>query len=219
MKLILRELGTVDYQICLQAMQRFTQNRTATSTDEIWIVQHHPVYTLGQAGKKEHILQTNGIPIVQSDRGGQVTYHGPGQWVFYLMINLKRQNLGVRQFVSKMEQSVIQMLQAHGITSNPLANAPGVYVNGAKIAAVGLRIKRNCSYHGISINVNADLSAFAGINPCGYAGLKVINASDLNKTLTLTAIKKSLISAIMTQYNVSEIIKNHDLPEVWHEYC
>ncbi len=215
--MVLRELGIVDYQNCFNAMKAFTQNRQTDTLDECWIVQHNPVYTLGQAGKKTHILNAQNIPIVQSDRGGQVTYHGIGQWVFYLLFNLKRHNLGVRQFVTLMEQSVIQMLKSHGVESNSLPNAPGVYVNGAKIAALGLRVKRSCSYHGISINVNVDLTAFDGINPCGYQGLQVINTTGLNQTLTQSVIKTSLIKQIQTQFQFSNVINNNDLPEVWHE--
>ena len=217
MDIVFRQLGVVDYQPCFNAMKTFTQNRTEATTDECWLVQHKPVYTLGQAGKKEHILNAKTIPIIQSDRGGQVTYHGIGQWVFYLLFNLKRHNMGVRQFVTKMEQSVIQMLQAKGVQSNSLTDAPGVYVNGAKIAALGLRVKRGCSYHGISINVDTDLTPFNGINPCGYEGLEVINTTDLDATLTQTVIKTALKKQIMTQFNFNKAINNNDLPEAWHE--
>ena len=179
-----RRLGRVEYAPTFAAMQEFTATRTAETTDELWIVEHPPVFTLGQAGKPEHLLRDIGIPLVQIDRGGQVTYHGPGQVVIYLLLDLNRRQLKVRELVRHIEQAVIDLLAAHGVTAERHTNAPGVYVAGAKIAALGLRIRRGCSYHGVALNVQMDLSPFAAINPCGYPGLAVTQTHDLGLTLT-----------------------------------
>ena len=179
-----RRLGRVEYAPTFAAMQEFTATRTAETTDELWIVEHPPVFTLGQAGKPEHLLRDIGIPLVQIDRGGQVTYHGPGQVIIYLLLDLNRRQLKVRELVRHIEQAVIDLLAAHGVTAERHANAPGVYVAGAKIAALGLRIRRGCSYHGVALNVQMDLSPFAAINPCGYPGLAVTQTHDLGLTLT-----------------------------------
>ena len=179
-----RRLGRVEYAPTFAAMQEFTATRTAETTDELWIVEHPPVFTLGQAGKPEHLLRDIGIPLVQIDRGGQVTYHGPGQVIIYLLLDLNRRQLKVRELVRHIEQAVIDLLAAHGVTAERHTNAPGVYVAGAKIAALGLRIRRGCSYHGVALNVQMDLSPFAAINPCGYPGLAVTQTHDLGLTLT-----------------------------------
>ena len=179
-----RRLGRVEYAPTFAAMQEFTATRTAETADELWIVEHPPVFTLGQAGKPEHLLRDIGIPLVRIDRGGQVTYHGPGQVVIYLLLDLNRRQLKVRELVRHIEQAVIDLLAAHGVTAERHANAPGVYVAGAKIAALGLRIRRGCSYHGVALNVQMDLSPFAAINPCGYPGLAVTQTHDLGLTLT-----------------------------------
>ena len=179
-----RRLGRVEYAPTFAAMQDFTATRTAETADELWIVEHPPVFTLGQAGKPEHLLRDIGIPLVQIDRGGQVTYHGPGQVVIYLLLDLNRRQLKVRELVRHIEQAVIDLLAAHGVTAERHANAPGVYVAGAKIAALGLRIRRGCSYHGVALNVQMDLSPFAAINPCGYPGLAVTQTHDLGLALT-----------------------------------
>ena len=184
MKPVVKRLGRVDYQPTFQAMLDFTASRTAETPDEIWIVEHPPVYTLGQAGKPEHILKDVGIPVVKIDRGGQVTYHGPGQVVIYLLLDLARLKTKVRELVTAIEQAVIDLLAGHGLTAERRDGAPGVYVGDAKIAALGLRIRNGCSYHGVSLNVDMDLSPFAAINPCGYAGLKVIQTKDLHVPLT-----------------------------------
>ena len=217
MELIVRELGKVDYQQCWQAMHDFTLARHGQTLDECWIVQHDPVYTLGQAAKKEHILNAHDIPVIQTDRGGQVTYHAPGQWVFYLLVDLKRHDLGVRQFVSKMENAVIAMLEEYEIKANADPKAPGVYVDGAKIAALGMRIKRRCSYHGLSVNVNMDLTPFNWINPCGYKGLKVINTRQLNSKLDLNRVKVAMLKQLIKQFSVSRIKPQRQLPETWPE--
>lgn len=180
--MLIRQLGRVDYQFTLQAMQDFTASRDANTPDELWLLEHPPVYTQGQAGKPEHVLNPGDIPIVQIDRGGQVTYHGPGQLVGYLLFDLKRHKIGVRDLVRKIEQSVIDLLAEYGISSYGKVDAPGVYVmrdgTEAKIAALGLRIRNGCSYHGLSLNVNMDLEPFQRINPCGYAGMKVTQIAD-----------------------------------------
>jgi lipoyl(octanoyl) transferase len=182
--LLVKRLGRVEYEPTWQAMQSFTANRQPETPDELWIVEHPPVYTLGQAGKPEHVLQDIGIPIVKIDRGGQVTYHGPGQVVIYLLLDLSRLKIKVRELVTAIEQAVIDFLASHKVTAERHDGAPGVYVGEAKIAALGLKIKNGCSYHGLSLNVDMDLSPFAAINPCGYAGLKVIQTKDLNVPLT-----------------------------------
>ena len=180
-------------------MQDFTATRTAETPDEIWIVEHPPVYTLGQAGKPEHILHDIGIPIVKIDRGGQVTYHGPGQVVIYLLLDLSRRKLKVRELVTAIEQGVIDLLAKHAVTAERRAGAPGVYVGDAKIAALGLRIRNGCSYHGVSLNVDMDLSPFAAINPCGYAGLKVIQTKDFNIPLSAHEAGEQLSQHLLQQ--------------------
>ena len=194
-----RRLGRVEYAPTFAAMQEFTATRTAETTDELWIVEHPPVFTLGQAGKPEHLLRDIGIPLVQIDRGGQVTYHGPGQVVIYLLLDLNRRQLKVRELVRHIEQAVIDLLAAHGVTAERHANAPGVYVAGAKIAALGLRIRRGCSYHGVALNVQMDLSPFAAINPCGYPGLAVTQTHDLGLTLTPDAAADELTRHLLLQ--------------------
>ena len=178
-ELAMRRLGIVDYQPTWRAMQQFTAQRSANTPDEIWLCQHPPVFTLGLAGKTEHLLTDIGVPVVNIDRGGQVTYHGPGQLVAYLLLDLKRRNLGVRALVTRIEQALIDLLAAYAIPAERLPGAPGVYVQGAKIAALGLRIKNGCCFHGLSLNVDMDLSPYAAINPCGYAGMPVTQLREL----------------------------------------
>lgn len=196
---VVKRLGRVDYQSTFQAMQDFTASRTAETPDEIWIVEHPPVYTLGQAGKPEHILRDIGIPLVKIDRGGQVTYHGPGQVVIYLLLDLARLKIKVRELVTAIEQAVIDLLAEYGVTAERHAGAPGVYVGEAKIAALGLRIRNGCSYHGVSLNVDMDLSPFASINPCGYAGLKVVQTKDFNIPLTAHEAGEQLSQHLLQQ--------------------
>lgn len=178
-KTVIRQLGLQDYQTVWQAMQAFTGERDAGTADEIWITEHPPVYTLGLNGKREHLLGLNDIPVVEVDRGGQVTYHGPGQLVVYLLADLRRLSMGPRQAVSVLENAMIAALRQYGIGAEARADAPGVYVGGKKIGALGLRIKRGCSYHGLSLNNCMDLAPFLGINPCGYAGMQVTQLADL----------------------------------------
>jgi len=177
-----RPLGLVPYEATWRAMQSFTAGRDANTEDEIWLVEHPPVFTLGQAGRREHLLADVGIPVVAIDRGGQVTYHGPGQVVAYVLLDLRRRGYGVKELVRRLEDAVIEVLAAEGIVAGRRDGAPGVYVGeaagGAKIAALGLRIRNGCSYHGVSLNVAMDLSPFAAINPCGYAGLAVTQMQD-----------------------------------------
>jgi lipoyl(octanoyl) transferase len=174
----------------------FTAARDATTADELWVVEHDPVFTLGQAGRPEHLRDTGGIPVVRSDRGGQVTYHGPGQLTLYLLLDLRRANLGVRQLVALLEQAVIKSLATLGIAADIRASAPGVYVRGAKIASLGLRVRHGCCYHGLALNVAMDLSPFARIDPCGYPGLPVTQLADLGCDLPLAAVADILIAQL-----------------------
>lgn len=177
--LAIKHLGLVDYEPTWRAMQDFTAQRGPETPDEIWLLQHPPIFTLGLAGKREHILQVSDIPIVPIDRGGQVTYHGPGQIVAYVLLDLKRRGYGVRELVQRLEQSVMDLLGDYNIEAQRRAKAPGVYVDDKKIAALGLRIKQGCSYHGLALNVDMDLAPFQAINPCGYEGLEVTQLRDL----------------------------------------
>ncbi|MCO7557170.1 lipoyl(octanoyl) transferase LipB [Metapseudomonas otitidis] len=178
-ELIVRRLGLVEYLPTFEAMRRLTAERNEQTPDEIWLLQHPQVFTQGQAGKAEHLLAPGDIPVIQVDRGGQVTYHGPGQLVAYLMLDLRRLGLGVRELVTAMEQSLVDVLATYGIEAAPKADAPGVYVNGDKVASLGLRVSRGCSFHGLALNVDMDMSPFWRINPCGYAGLKMVQLKDL----------------------------------------
>ncbi|KPP98218.1 lipoyl(octanoyl) transferase LipB [Marinobacter sp. HL-58] len=177
-ELIVRTLGEQPYLETWEAMKAFTAGRDASTPDEIWLLEHPRVYTQGQAGKAEHILAPGDIPVIQVDRGGQVTYHGPGQLVVYLMIDLTRHRLGVRTLVDVIEKSIVQTLAEFGINAAPRPDAPGVYVDDAKIASLGLRVKRGCSFHGLALNVAMDMEPFHRINPCGYAGMRMCQVSD-----------------------------------------
>lgn len=198
--LIVRDLGEQPYVQTWEKMQRFTNERTETTQDECWLVTHPPVYTLGQAGKREHILAPGDIDIVKSDRGGQVTYHGPGQLVCYLMINLRRRHLGVRDLVTGIENSIIKLLHQHGIEALARKDAPGVYVEGRKLASLGLRVRKGSSYHGLSLNVDMDLAPFKGINPCGYEGLEVTDLRRLGMTSGLQAIGGELVNLLRAEF-------------------
>lgn len=191
-------LGLADYQPTWEAMRAFTAARTADTPDEIWLVQHPPTYTQGQAGKPEHILNPQGIPVVQIDRGGQVTYHGPGQIVMYLLLDLRRWKINVRDLVRLMEQSVIEVLAQSGVVARGREDAPGVYVGEAKIASLGLKIRNGCCYHGLAFNVEMDLTPFACINPCGYAGLQVTQARDVGVTASLQELEQQLAQHLVT---------------------
>ncbi|MFT5082051.1 MAG: lipoyl(octanoyl) transferase [Lentisphaeria bacterium] len=187
-------------------MRSFTNDRTATTCDELWLVEHPAVYTQGQAGKAEHILVPNTIPLVQSDRGGQVTYHGPGQLVAYPLVDLKRMKLGVRELVNKIEHSVVVFLRSFGLDGSPKADAPGVYVAGKKIASLGLRVRKSCSYHGVAININADLAPFTNINPCGYEGLEMVNLVDLLPScVPRESVSVSTVAAVYAEILAAEL--------------
>ena len=187
------QLGQLDYATSLTRQVEFVDQRGPNTPDEIWCLQHNPVYTLGLAGKAEHILNQNYIPVYQTDRGGQVTYHGPGQLVVYLLLDLKRKAVSVKKYVHSLEQALIDMLEGLDIFAERNAGAPGVYVNGEKIAALGIRIRRGCCYHGISLNVNMDLSPFAGINPCGYPGMVVTQLANHGKHIDVNEAALALI--------------------------
>jgi lipoyl(octanoyl) transferase len=180
-----RWLGRVEYEPTWRAMQRFTDERGGDTPDEVWFLEHPPVFTQGMAGKAEHVLAAGDIPVVQIDRGGQVTYHGPGQLVVYPLLDLRRRGLGVRELVVALEQAVIALCSGHGIEAAGRRDAPGVYVDGRKLASIGLRVRRGASYHGLALNVDGDLEPFARINPCGYAGLEMTRLADLGVTLDL----------------------------------
>jgi len=191
-----RHLGTVDYQPTWQAMRAFTDTRTPDTPDELWVLEHPPVYTLGQAGKREHLLNADAIPVVETDRGGQVTYHGPGQLVVYTLIDLRRAGYSIRDLVVRLENAIIETLDAYGVSARGRRDAPGVYVDGAKIAALGLRVRRGCTYHGLSLNIDVDLAPFAGINPCGYAGLEVVSTRSLGVVASRETVVADLLKSL-----------------------
>jgi len=200
LKLIIRQFeGLQDYTNTWQAMQQFTQQRDENTADEIWLLEHHPVYTLGRNGKREHLLNPKDIPIVPIDRGGQVTYHGPGQLIAYLLLHIRRLNIGIRHLVSQMEDSIVNTLADYGIHAVGDRDAPGVYVKGKKIAALGLRVTRGYTYHGLSFNIDMDLSPFNGINPCGYAELEVTQCKDVG----ITDSKAHIINKLTTYLSQS----------------
>lgn len=196
MGITVKYLGRVEYEPTWRAMQDFTAARDESTPDELWLLEHPPVFTLGQVGKREHLLQATDIPVVAIDRGGQITYHGPGQIVIYVLVDLKRRGYGVKELVSRMEQAVIDLLAQSGIAAARKAGAPGVYVDGAKIAALGLRIKQGRSYHGLALNVDMDLSPFALINPCGYPGMAVTQMRDLGIAGNAEELGKKLLALL-----------------------
>lgn len=191
--LIIRNLGLRDYISTYRAMREFTERRTERTSDEIWLLEHPPVFTLGRKSILEHILDAGYIPVIQTDRGGQVTYHGPGQLIVYLLLDLQRRAMGIRSLVNTIQDSVMTLLMNYGIDSSIRPDAPGVYVDSRKIASIGLRVRRGCCYHGMSINIAMDLMPFGSINPCGYAGLKVTQISDLQGPVDIETVSASLI--------------------------
>ena len=208
--LIVRQLGLQDYQEIWHKMQDFTDNRNAETIDEVWLVEHYPVFTQGQAGKPEHLLQSGAIPLVQSDRGGQITYHGPGQQVMYVLIDIRRhQNLNVRRLVTALEQSVVRTLADYAIEGYSKVDAPGVYIDGKKICSLGLRIRKGCSFHGLAFNINMDLQPFHYINPCGYAGLEMCQLADFigRDEAVLDKVSPKLVNhlAELLGYNLTKI--------------
>ena len=200
-KILVRHLGLQPYEPVSQAMHEFTDSRDDTTPDEIWLVEHLPVFTQGQAGKAEHLLMTGDIPVIQSDRGGQVTYHGPGQQVMYVLLNLKRRKLGVRELVTLLEQTVVNTLAEYGIEAHPRADAPGVYVGEMKICSLGLRIRKGCSFHGLALNINMDLTPFQRINPCGYAGMEMTQMRQWVDTATPENIRPVLLKNMLALLN------------------
>lgn len=199
MELLIRQLGRQPYESVWLDMQRFTDQRDKNTNDEIWIVQHPPVFTLGKSGKTEHLLSTGDIPVVQVDRGGQVTYHGPGQIVAYVLLDLNRLKLGVRELVTRLENGVIDLLSEYGIKAESKKEAPGVYVDGRKIAALGLRVRRGCCFHGLALNVDMDMEPFGRINPCGYEGLEVAQLADFISDINFDIITQQLLSRLERQ--------------------
>ena len=190
--MIVRALGVTGYEATWRAMQRFTDSRDGGAEDELWLTEHPPVYTLGLAGRREHVLRDNGIPLLKVDRGGQVTYHGPGQLVAYALVDLRRARLGIRDMVRRLETAVIEWLAMHDVEAYGKVDAPGVYVGSAKIAAIGLRVRNHATYHGIAVNIAMDLSPFHDIDPCGYPGLVVTQLADLGVTRTVAQAGQEL---------------------------
>lgn len=191
--LLVRDLGVQDYLFIWRAMQSFTDNRNNQSQDEIWLTEHPSVFTQGQAGKQEHILAAGNIPVIEVDRGGQVTYHGPGQLMMYILLDIRRRKLGVRDLVTALEQCIVLTLEEYELKAYAKKDAPGVYIDGKKICSVGLRIRKGCSFHGLAFNVNMDLSPFQGINPCGYAGLEMTDSARLNGVDTIEIAKTKVV--------------------------
>jgi lipoyl(octanoyl) transferase len=208
---VIRTLGLVDYRPTWQEMKRFTDERTTQTRDEIWLVQHPPVFTQGLAGLPEHLLFSSDIPVVKIDRGGQITYHGPGQIIAYLLLDLRRWKLNVRELVNLMEQSVVDLLKNYGVTAQGRPDAPGVYVANAKIASLGLKIKKGCCYHGLSLNVDMNLTPFNYINPCGYAGLRVTQCTELGITAGLNELQAQLTQNLILG------LAQHYLGKMHHE--
>lgn len=196
---VVRRLGRADYSETFAAMQAYTAARGDDGADALWLCEHPPVFTQGLSGKPEHVLQDIGIPVVRIDRGGQVTYHGPGQLVVYLLLDLRRRGLKVRELVGRIEQALIDLLAGYGIPAKRREGAPGVYVGDAKVAALGLRIKNGCSYHGLALNVDMDLSPYAAINPCGYPGMAVTQLRDLDGPTDLVRIGDDLVRQLELQ--------------------
>ncbi|MEC9412824.1 MAG: lipoyl(octanoyl) transferase LipB [Pseudomonadota bacterium] len=195
----IKDLGLVDYLPTVDAMQSFTLERQADTEDQLWLLEHSPVFTQGANGDAAHILMDSAIPVVSTDRGGQVTYHGPGQLVVYTLIDLRRAGIGVRQMVTNIEQTVVNLIAQYGVDAYARQDAPGVYVDERKIASLGLRVKRGACYHGVSLNIDMDLTPFSYINPCGYAGMEVIDMRSLGIDITITEAKQQFVSAFQQQ--------------------
>ena len=210
----IRRLGRVPYEASWKAMSAFTDNRTEDTPDELWLLEHDPVFTLGQAGKMEHVLAPGDIPVVPVDRGGQVTYHGPGQIVAYPMVDLRRAGVGVRELVNRIEQAIIDTMGHWNIVAERVEGAPGVYVAGAKVAALGLRVRRGCSFHGLAFNVNMDLSPYHRINPCGYKGLEVTQVLDLGGPSSLAEVENTLVEEFCRQFDFRPVQADPHLPEL-----
>ena len=201
----LRDLGRQPYEPVWRAMQAFTDARDDDTPDELWLVEHDPVFTLGQAGKPEHVLMAGDIPVLHVDRGGQVTYHGPGQIVLYPLLDLRRLKVGVREYVERIEQAVIDTLAEWNIEGRRRDGAPGVYVNGAKVMALGIRVRRGCTFHGLAFNVAMDLSPYRRINPCGYEGLQVTSVLDLGGPSGMEPVKPVLVAQLARQFGLDVV--------------
>ncbi len=199
---VIRSLGLRDYVQTWQEMRAFTDNRSSHTPSEIWLLEHPPVFTQGQAGKPEHVLDPGAIPVVQSDRGGQVTYHGPGQLIVYLLLDLKAMNKGIRSLVSCMEDAVIRLLANHGVVAVARSDAPGVYVDDKKIAALGLRVRKGYTYHGLALNLDMDLAPYERINPCGHAGQAVTRLKDLGIELDMAQAGRALVDILCRELNL-----------------
>ncbi len=208
---IVRDLGRQPYEPVWRAMQRFTDARDADTPDELWLLEHEPVFTLGQAGKPEHVLVPGDIPVLHVDRGGQVTYHGPGQLVAYPLLDLRRLKIGVRDYVCRIEQAIIDTLGEWNIQGARRDGAPGVYVNDAKIAALGIRVRRGCTFHGLAFNIAMSTEPFLRINPCGYRGLEVVAMADLGGPSSMDAVKPVLIQHLAAQFGL-DLVTAGDLP-------
>lgn len=203
--MIVRQLGRQRYMPIWQKMQDFTDTRDENTPDEIWLVEHESVFTQGQAGKDEHLLAPGDIEVIKVDRGGQVTYHGPGQQMMYVLFNLRRLKIGVRELVTWLEECIIESLAEYGIEAYAKADAPGVYVNDSKIASLGLRVRRGCSFHGLALNVNMDLSPFLRINPCGYAGMNMVQTKELDGPQNLESAGEGLVKHMIKKLNATQV--------------
>jgi lipoyl(octanoyl) transferase len=204
-ELIVRNLKLIEYQPTWEKMRIFTDTRTAETPDEVWLLQHLPVFTQGQAGKAEHILNAGEIPIIQTDRGGQVTYHGPGQLVAYVLFDLHRLKIGIRQFVTLLEKTIIQTLTDYQIPGAARCDAPGVYVNEAKICSIGLRVRKGCSYHGIAFNIKMDLEPFSRINPCGFQNLQITQVSHFQKDIQFDEIERKIVAYLQQNFGYNRV--------------
>lgn len=198
--IIIRDLGIADYRKTWESMRDFTDSRTENTIDEVWLLEHPPVFTQGLAGKPEHVLNPHQIPVIQTDRGGQVTYHSPGQLILYPLINLQRKELHARELVRRLEKTVVELLGELSISAIAKCDAPGVYVNEEKICSIGLRVRKGASYHGIALNIDMDLTPFSYINPCGYQGMKMTQVKSLAPQVTVDEIKKAMIPAFLRNF-------------------
>lgn len=211
--LVIRQLeGLQEYQAVSDAMHLFSEQRDESTPDELWFLEHYPVFTQGQAGKAEHLLSTGDIPVVQSDRGGQVTYHGPGQLVVYCMVDLTRKGIGPRHLVSAIEQAIVDLLKRYGLEAYPKKDAPGVYVNEQKIASLGLRIRKGKSFHGLALNLDMDLEPFLRINPCGYAGMEMTQLKAFESNVKVNEIAERLQDCLIEQLEYSDVVTKTGLP-------
>lgn len=206
LSLVVRKFEISAYHPTWQAMKTFTDQRDESVTDELWLVEHFPVFTQGQGGKAEHLLNPGNIPVIHTDRGGQITYHGPGQLVVYTLFNLRRLKMNVRAFVTLLEKSVIGLLAEYNISAQSRCDAPGVYVDGAKICSLGLRVRRGCSYHGLALNINLDLAPFSQINPCGFANLPMTKISNFIAEITFAEIETKICQYIAKNFGYNEIL-------------